>query len=492
MKETIKLGVTLLIIAAVAAGILAYSNSITGPIIAEREKEERYGALLNIFPDADEFVEIEEDKLAEVQETHSNITEILEVKSGGSIIGYAISNFAGGYGGDVNVVTGINATDNTIAGISIGSHSETPDLGDKIEDPSFTDTYKGKPTTEKLVAVGSPSAANEVQQISGATISSFAVLTAVNDANDAYLRYFTDIEVAPIVEETEEEKQERLISELFPEADEFTEIEENILEAKSGGNLLGYVIMTTSKGYGGEVPVLTGINVDGTLSGIRVGTNSETPGLGTKIEEAAFTDTFAGKAATGDLKAVASPSAENEVQMISGATVSTEAAVKAVNEAINIYQVKFTNADVEPIVEETEEEKQAKLLGELFPDADEFTEVNENVKEAKAGGELLGYIISTSSKGYGGDVPVLTGVSTDGKLTGIRVGENSETPGLGTKIEEAEFTDTFVGKGTDSELKAVASPSAEDEVLMISGATVSTKAVVKAVNEAIEIFGSLN
>ena len=38
MKETIKLGVTLLIIAAVAAGILAYSNSITGPIIAEREK----------------------------------------------------------------------------------------------------------------------------------------------------------------------------------------------------------------------------------------------------------------------------------------------------------------------------------------------------------------------------------------------------------------------------------------------------------------------
>ena len=133
MKETIKLGVTLLIIAAVAAGILAYSNSITGPIIAEREKEERYGALLNIFPDADEFVEIEEDKLAEVQETHSNITEILEVKSGGSIIGYAISNFAGGYGGDVNVVTGINATDNTIAGISIGSHSETPDLGIRLK-----------------------------------------------------------------------------------------------------------------------------------------------------------------------------------------------------------------------------------------------------------------------------------------------------------------------------------------------------------------------
>ena len=58
-------------------------------------------------------------------------------------------------------------------------------------------------------------------------------------------------------------------------------------------------------------------------------------------------------------KAVASPSAENEVQMISGATVSTKAVVTAVNEAINIFQINFTDADVEPIVEETEEEKQA-------------------------------------------------------------------------------------------------------------------------------------
>ena len=48
MKETIKLGVTLLIIAAVAAGILAYSNSITGPIMAERERKKDMG-LLNIF-----------------------------------------------------------------------------------------------------------------------------------------------------------------------------------------------------------------------------------------------------------------------------------------------------------------------------------------------------------------------------------------------------------------------------------------------------------
>ena len=492
MKNTIKLGITLLLFTAVSAAILAFSNSITGPIIAEREREESFGALLEMFPDADDLVEIDEAKLAEIQETHSNISEVLEIKSGDTILGYSFRSSAGGYGGDVNVVTGINAQDNTIAGISIGSHSETPDLGDRIEEPSFTDTYKGKSATEELKAVGSPSADNEVQLISGATVSSYAVLNAVNASRDAYLRYFTDVEVAPIVEETEEEKQERLMGELFPEADEFVEVKENILEAKSGGDLLGYVIMTSSKGYGGEVPVLTGINADGTLAGIRVGTNSETPGLGTKIEEADFTDTFVGKAATGDLKAVASPSAENEVQMISGATVSTKAVVTAVNEAINIFQVNFTDADVEPIVEETEEEKQEKLLGELFPDADEFAEVNENVKEAKAGGELLGYVISTSSKGYGGDVPVLTGISTDGKLTGIRVGENSETPGLGTKIEEADFTDTFVGKGTDSELKAVASPSAENEVLMISGATVSTKAVVKAVNEAIEVFGGLN
>ena len=346
MKETIKLGLTLLIIAAVAAGILAFSNEITGPIIAEREKEKAFGAFLELFPDADDFIEIDTDQLAEIQSTNTTVKGVLEAKSGDETIGYAFQVAAGGYGGDINSIVGINL-DDTLAGIRIGTHSETPNLGDKIQEPSFTDTFVGKTTTERLVAVGAPSADNEVMMISGATISSFGVLTGVNDANDAYNRYFTDNEVAPIVEETEEEKQARFFNEIFVDADEFTPVEQSVLdgimesnrfvkeiyEAKAGGEILGYVFKTISGGYGGEVPVITGIGMDSTVAGIRIGTNSETPGLGTKVEEPDFTDSFVGKGTENPIVAVPSPSAENEVQAISGSTVSVDGVLYGVNGA---------------------------------------------------------------------------------------------------------------------------------------------------------------
>lgn len=347
MKETIKLGLTLFLITAVAAGVLAFTNEKTAPIIAEREREEAFGAFLEMFPDADDFVEIDVEKLAEIQSTNATVNGVLEAKSDDEIIGYVFQVAAGGYGGQVNTIVGINL-DNTIAGISIGTHGETPDIGDRIKDSSFTDSYIGKTTTEQLVAVSSPSAENEVMLISGATVSSYAVLAGVNDANNAYLTYFTDVE---IVEETPEEKQARQFSELFVDADEFTPVDQGVLdgimesnrfvkeifEAKAGDQVLGYIFNTISGGYGGELPVMTGINIDGKFTGIRVGANSETPGLGSQIEEPDFTDTFIGKTANEKLVAVGAPSAENEVMMISGATVSTSGVLYGVNGAIEAF-----------------------------------------------------------------------------------------------------------------------------------------------------------
>lgn len=512
MKDTIKLGLTLFLITAVAAGVLAFTNGKTAPIIAEREREEAFGAFLEMFPDADNFVEIDAEKLVEIQSTNATVNGVLEAKSDDEIIGYVFQVAAGGYAGQVNTIVGISL-DNTIAGISIGSHGETPDIGDRIEDSSFTDSYIGKTTTEQLVAVGSPSAENEVMLISGATISSYAVLAGVNDANNAYLTYFTDVE---IVEETAEEKQARLFSELFADADGFTPVEQGVLgeimdsnqfvkevfEAKAGGQVVGYIFNTVTAGYGGDLPVMTGIDIEGKLTGIRVGDNAETPGLGTQIEEPTFTDTFIGKTASEKLVAVGSPSAENEVMMISGATISVSGVLTGVNDANDAYLRYFSDVEV---IEETEEEKRARVFGELFVDAAEFAPVDQSVLdgimesnrfvkeifEAKAGDQVLGYIFNTISGGYGGEIPVMTGIDIDGKLTGIRVGANSETPGLGTQIEEPGFTDTFIGKTANEKLVAVGAPSAQNEIMMVTGATVSTDGVLYGVNGAIEAFNTL-
>ncbi len=93
-------------------------------------------------------------------------------------------------------------------------------------------------------------------------------------------------------------------------------------------------------------------------------------------------------------------------------------------------------------------------------------------------GEKLAAIIS-SATGYGGPVEVMVGISLDKKeIIGISILSHTETPGLGTVIEEDLFKNRFVG------LPFVKNYS--DEVDAITGATYSTVAVIKAVEKAVE------
>lgn len=191
MKETIKLGLILLVITAVSGGILAFSNSITAPIIAEIEKAGSFGALTEIFPDADDFIEIEESQLEEIMADNRFVIEVHEVVSGDEILGYAIKTISTGYGGELPVITGIEV-DGTVAGIRVLDNAETPGLGTQIQEPGFMDSFMGKGTAEKIVGVAAPSADNEVQGISGATVSVDGVLNGVNGARDAFLDFLSN------------------------------------------------------------------------------------------------------------------------------------------------------------------------------------------------------------------------------------------------------------------------------------------------------------
>lgn len=112
----------------------------------------------------------------------------------------------------------------------------------------------------------------------------------------------------------------------------------------------------------------------------------------------------------------------------------------------------------------------------------------ENVQKiymAKSGGQISGYIITLTTKGYGGDVLINVGVTTDGKLTGLIVGTNSETPGLGAKASEIKFSGQFAGKSNIELVKGEA--VADNEVSAITAATITSQAIVDGVNQAIEI-----
>lgn len=114
-------------------------------------------------------------------------------------------------------------------------------------------------------------------------------------------------------------------------------------------------------------------------------------------------------------------------------------------------------------------------------DKDESGLIDE-VYAAYSGEELVGYVFNASPKGYGGEIAVTVGVSNENIITGVQIGNNSETPGLGSKTANREFTEQFQNKDISGDIVVVKRPVSQDnEIQAISGATVSTNAVTRAV-----------
>lgn len=113
----------------------------------------------------------------------------------------------------------------------------------------------------------------------------------------------------------------------------------------------------------------------------------------------------------------------------------------------------------------------------------------QDIYEAKKDGSVIGYTFKTAGSGYGGDVVILTGIAED-KITKILVLSHKETPSLGDRIEHDEFKDQFVDIDASQDLVLSKSASGE-EIQAISGSTISSRATVEAVNQAIDTLSKL-
>ena len=108
-----------------------------------------------------------------------------------------------------------------------------------------------------------------------------------------------------------------------------------VFDAKAGdGSLLGYVTESTSaNGYGGDIVLYVGIRLDGTVNGVKILEMSETPGLGQEAPNV-LTPQFAGKKVDSFTYTKTGAKADNEVDAITSATVTTKAVTEAVNGAL--------------------------------------------------------------------------------------------------------------------------------------------------------------
>ena len=113
--------------------------------------------------------------------------------------------------------------------------------------------------------------------------------------------------------------------------------------------------------------------------------------------------------------------------------------------------------------------------------------VNKAYVARDAAGNTIGYALNVTGKGFGGDVTIALGLSADGTITGISFTELSETAGLGMRADEPAFKDQFIGKSGQLTL-VKGDASGEQEISAITGASVTSGAVIGAINAGLDFY----
>ena len=147
-----------------------------------------------------------------------------------------------------------------------------------------------------------------------------------------------------------------------------------------------------------------------------------------------------------------------------------------------------TNLLTEQKIKQQEEENARKTQAQVLPTANVFEEKEDYVEGKNENGEAVGYVFTTSAKGYGGEISVMTGVSSDGKITGVAILSHGETPGLGANAAKEEFTKQYIGNDAENGVSVTKNAPKEGEIVAVTSATISSKAVTSAVNEALESY----
>jgi len=152
-------------------------------------------------------------------------------------------------------------------------------------------------------------------------------------------------------------------------------------------------------------------------------------------------------------------------------------------------ETKNTMKEVLPEAEKFEPIKDINALAGSRTDYSIIKDAYKGFKEKS----LAGYVFLVESKGYGGIIKISVGIDTTGRIAGVKIGENNETPGLGAKAAEEPFISQFKGLTPAEKLKVVKNEKTKpEEIEAISGATITSKAVVRAVQAAVEMASEIN
>ncbi len=493
MKKLFRDLVPLVGICLVAALLLAVFNLITEGPIAENAVRAAQETRTRLLSAAVTFEQVELEEGSAMDSCYEGFD------ANGESVGYVVETTVGGYAGEIVVTVGLDA-DNVITGINVGgdNFSETAGLGAKAKEASFTDQFIGESVPLSLAKGTTGLQDGIIDAISGATITSTAVNGGVNSAgkfvmdmsgdgaspNTASVQGFagpvavtlslddagaiTEITIGDaFFNETpgygagalEEAFQAQFIGKVPPLT--LADIDQiagatitsnavvdavNQVQAQLSGAApvsapaeeiapvpaAGENAKTASaQGFAGPVAVAVDLDENGAITAITIGDASfaETAGFGAKAQEDAFKAQFIGKTL---------PLTIDDIDAITGATITSKAVVEALNAAAGFA----AEAPVEEAVS--------------VPAASENA-------------------VTASAQGFAGPVAVAVDLDANNTITAITIGDDrfAETAGFGAKALEDAFKAQFIGKTL---------PVAASDVDGIAGATITTNAVIEALN----------
>ncbi len=103
-----------------------------------------------------------------------------------------------------------------------------------------------------------------------------------------------------------------------------------------------------------------------------------------------------------------------------------------------------------------------------------------------SGETIVGYCVQVAPAGYGGPIEMVVGVTNDLTVEAVKIVSLSETPGLGSKSQDEKFIGQYFGKNGETSFSVIkAGEPEESEIIAISGATITSKAVTEGVNAAL-------
>lgn len=145
-----------------------------------------------------------------------------------------------------------------------------------------------------------------------------------------------------------------------------------------------------------------------------------------------------------------------------------------------------------PVIEEINIKNANIARGEVLPEGGgAFTKLDvplpEKVIDAYEADNGAGMTFTVLDKGYGGKLTAMIGVDVDGKITGIKITKHAETPGLGTKAMLPDYLAQYLGQSDITRTNE----SGSTQIDAVTGATLTSNAVYRAAETALEQFSEI-